>query len=30
MELRVLKVLSKTDVECQVMNAGTLGNKKVK
>lgn len=28
MELRVLKILSKTDVECEVLNNGSFGNKK--
>jgi pyruvate kinase len=28
LELRVVKVLSDTDVECEVANAATLGNKK--
>lgn len=28
LELRVLQVLSGTDVECEVVNAATLGNKK--
>jgi pyruvate kinase len=28
LELRVIKVLSGTDVECEVANAATLGNKK--
>lgn len=28
LELRVVKILSDTEVECRVMNNGTLGNKK--